>query len=285
MKSGDFKDEWQRLWLKFSEIPLVYTDQEKDWATVFTLGTEWARLFEVIQPTLPICHPKFQLQYRTELWPGDINYGELEFYGIVDILSTASDGSRMIVDVKTAKSLLSVAPGMMALDGQLRKYAWVSGVPEVGFLNFVKCDPTSFRKGDTVTLLTKVLGWEPGTELTIAKYDKDLNAYYLATEDKVAMCERESFSKVKIQFVRGTVPEADMKEIGDAIGADMIALKSSADRDLWPKDGGVRFPNAICGWCEMRGICLNQPKLTKELLVQIKADSDDWLRDLEEETE
>jgi hypothetical protein len=314
LKASDFEDEWRRLWLKFSEIEMVYTDQEKNWQTIFTLGTEWSRLFPILQPNLPIQHPRFQLQFKKQLWPGDPTYGDLEFMGYVDILSTLDNGTRLVVDVKTAKTALSVAPGMMALDGQLRKYAWVSGIREVGFLNFIKCDPTSFKKGDSVTLLAPILEWSPGTELTIAKYDKDLNAYYLApeetvrkmeeeieqikgkgstegkaalfnsyvTEGKVAMCERESFTKVKIQFVRGIIPEQDMKEIGDGIGADMLTLKTSADRGLFPKDGGVRFPNAICSWCEMLPICNRNDAVRDVTLVQIKkSESDDWLKELE----
>ena len=317
-KPDDFADEWSRLWLKFEAIELVYTDQEKDWATVYVLGKEWARLFHVIHETLPIRNPKWQLQFLKELWPGDPTYGGLSFMGYVDILSTLEDGSRLVVDCKTAKSRLSIAPGMMALDGQLRKYAWLSGIREVAFLNFVKCDPNSFRKGVDVTLLEKVGEWIPGTELIVAKYDAETGVFYLATEETVRKMDeeldaikgkgsteaktaafaryiqdglvasttnRQAVTKAKIQFVRGTIPEEDLPEIGQQIGQDMISVKQAAENNAFFKDGGVRFPNAICSWCEMLPICNRNDQRRDETLIQIKpaAKDDDWLKELESE--
>ena len=320
LKDGSFEDEWKRLWLKFEPVELVYTEQEKDWATVYRLGVEWARLFQVLRSTLPIHNPKWQLQFLKELWPGDPTYGGLSFMGYVDILSTLDDGTRLVIDVKTAKTSLSIAPGMMALDGQLRKYAWVSGIREVAFLNFVKCDPSSFRKGVEVTLLENTRDWQAGQPLVVSKYnppkedskelfflglentvrlmDEELDkisgkgskertellyAEYLA-DGRLCVVPRESFTKAKIQFVRGTIPEEDLKEIGDQIGNDVVAVKSASDTNGFFKDGGVRFPNAICSWCEMLPICNKNDQRRDETLVQLKpiAKEADWLEELEE---
>jgi hypothetical protein len=322
-KPDDFSDEWKRLWLKFESIELVYTDQEQDWKTVYQLGTEWAKLFHVIRDTLPIRNPKWQLQFLKELWPGDLNLGGINFMGYVDILSILADGTRLIIDVKTAKSSLPITSGMMALDGQLRKYAWLSGIREVGFLNFVKCDPNSFRKGVGVTLLEDTRDWKAGQVLVVAKYsaakEDSAELFYLGTEETVhkmdeeldaisgkgakekteavfsgyladgrlCVITRSALTKVKIQFVRGTIPEEDLPEIGQQLGTDTYAI-FQAQKTGYPADGGVRFPNAICGWCEMRGICLKDNRLRDELLVQIgpKVEEDDWLKELEtEETE
>jgi hypothetical protein len=212
---------------------------------------------------------------------------------------------------------------MMSLDGQLRKYSWVSGIREVGFLNFCKCDPNSLKKGSDIILLTDILEYKAGTTLVVWKLcppteEDKRDQLMVASEEVVQKMEEEleaikgkgsterkevvvssyvdkgnlfvvnrvDVTKAKIQFVKGTIPESDIKEIGDAIGADMLTLKSSSDRGLWPKDGGVRFPNAICSWCEMLPICNRNDSHRDATLVQIKADSDDWLKDLEtEETE
>lgn len=324
LKPGDFEEEWSRLWLKFAEIELVYTDQEKDWNNVYILGKEWAKLYSLLLPTFPIRNAKWQLQYLKELWPGDPTYGGLEFMGYIDLLSTLEDGTRVVVDVKTAKSLLPVSSGMMALDGQLRKYAWLSGVREVGFLNFVKCDPNSFRKGVEVTILEDFGRWKAGSWLVVVSVVKtkegDKTSYFnvgsketvrimdeelgqisgkgskereeqvfqkYAASGLISTVSREHITKAKIQFVRGTIPEEDLPEIGQQIGQDMLSIKSAYDNNAFFKDGGVRFPNAICSWCEMLPICNKNDARRDETLIQIKpAEAQkevDWLTELEQE--
>jgi hypothetical protein len=318
LKSGDFEDEWKRLWVKFESIELVYTDLEKDWKTIYTLGSEWARLYQILLPTLPIRNPKWQLQFLKKLWPGT-EYDNLEFMAYIDILSTLEDGTRIVIDVKTAKSLLSVIPGMMALDNQLRKYSWVSGINEVGFLNFVKCDPSSFRKGVVVTLLEDTRDWKAGQSLTTFKYDEETSLLTLGTEEAVRLMDEEldqikgkgsteaknavitsrladgrlraiprsAVSKAKIQMVRGTIPEEDLPEIGQQIGQDMFGIKQAFENNSFFKDGGVRFPNAICSWCEFLPICNRNDQRRDETLVQIgpAVKEDDWLKELEAEGE
>ncbi len=332
LKPGDFVDEWKRLWLKFQGVELTYTDQETDWKTIYTVGTEWARLFEVTYPTLPIQNPKWQLQFLKKIWPGDATYGDLEFMAYIDLLSTMSDGSRRIIDIKTAKSPLSVTPGMMSLDGQLRKYAWVSGIRDVGFLNFVKtANPDEFRKGTNVTLLEDSRDWKSGQQLVVAKFTSPKEAVeasegvkaspavpwsmLVGTEetvqkmddeqeackgkgsteakDKVVasyladgrLCSvvRDQVTKVKLQMVCGTIPEEDLADVGNQIGTDVMAVWSASKSGIYTQDGGVRFPNNSCLFCEMNPICLRDSKRRDETLVQIgpKVQEDDWLKELE----
>jgi hypothetical protein len=327
LKEGDFESEWQRLWLKFADIDLTYTDQEKDWKNVYDLGKDWARLYPILLPTFPIRNPKWQLQFLKELWPGDPSYGGLSFMGYTDMLSTLEDGTRLIIDVKTAAKALPVTSDLMALDGQLRKYAWVSGINQVAFLNFVKCDPSSFRKGVDVTLLEDTRDWKAGQPLVVFKAEEkpvegsestqllltlgtaetvrimdeelDLIKGKGSTEAKAAvvsdyladgrMCvvERSGVTKVKIQFVRGSIPEEDLPEIGQQIGTDMLALQAASENNSFFRDGGVRFPNATCGWCEFLPLCNRNDKLRDETLVQIKPanaiEEKDWLTELESE--
>ena len=171
LKSGDATSEFERLWLKFSEIPdLKYTDQEKDFWTLMTMGREMTRLYEVLLPTLPVRNPKWQLQFLKPLWPGDPTYGSLEFMAYIDLLSTLEDGTRTIFDIKTAAKPLDVTPGLLSMDGQLRKYSWVTGIRNVGFLNFVKAEPEGFKAGYKVTLLEDTLDWKAGAPLTVVKF-------------------------------------------------------------------------------------------------------------------
>jgi len=326
LKDGDFEDEWSRLWLKFADIQLAYTDQEKDWQNVYTLGKEWAKLYSILLPTFPIRNPKFQLQFLKELWPGDSTYGGLSFMGYTDMLSTLEDGTRLIIDIKTAAKALPITTDLMALDGQLRKYAWVSGINQVSFLNFVKCDPSSFRKGAEVTLLEDIREYKAGEQLVVWKccppdendprfqlvvspekivqeLDEDLEKIKGkgSTEAKRAKTAeyfrknglktvgRDQVTKVKIQFVRGTIPEEDLPEIGQQIGTDMLALQAASENNSFFRDGGVRFPNATCGWCEFLPLCNRNDKLRDETLVQIRPstplEEKDWLTELEDECE
>ena len=334
-KSGDAVDEFRRIWLKWSEdMELVYTDQEGCHWDLLVMGTEMMRLWEILLPELPIKNPKWQLQYLKKLWPGT-QFDELEFMAYVDLLSTLDDGTRILWDIKTAKSALDISPNMMSLDGQLRKYSWVSGIRNVGFINFVKARPDSFAHGDSVSLLEDARDWKAGSLLTVAKFvrpkaaveasegvkaspavpwlmlvgsaavvqimdgelDKisgkgstekkdQLIAQYLA-DGRLCSVQREQITKTRVQAIQGVIPEEELTEIGQQIGNDMLGIKAAADAGFFPADGGVRFPNNSCGWCNFRGICLKDEKLTNELLVQIKPKPTetvkDWLDELESE--
>lgn len=331
LKPGDCTDEFQRLWAKWIDQELVYTNLENSWKSLNTIGSELTRLYEIILPDLPIRNPRWQLEFRKNIFP-NTEYGDLEFLGYVDLLSTLEDGTRTIVDIKTAKSELPVAPGMMALDGQLRKYAWVSGITNVALLNFVKAEPEGFKKGVGVTLLEDVGGFRAGrslttykftapkdgaiasegvkaspavawgilvgTEETVRELDEILDtvtgkgsaekkeaivASFLA-DGKLISPRRDQITKTRIQFLSGTIPEEELGEIGEGIGADTWAMLQAAQKGSYSADGGVRFPNNVCVWCEMRGICTKNDFLRDELLVQIKpvaADEDEWLKELE----
>lgn len=324
LKPGDGPDEFRRLWSKFIDQPLSYTDQEGDWANLNRVGVEGLRLFEVTLPNLPIKNPKFQLNYEKKLWPGDPVYGHLGYTAYIDILSTLDDATRLIIDVKTAKSTLDITPNMVSLDGQLRKYAWVSGITEVAFLNFVKCKTEDFKKGTKATLLEDYNYplWKAGQQLTVVSCvepgEGDETRYFnLATEEVVQKMDeeldkisgkgakeakekvfrgyaergdivttgRDGITKVRVQWVRGTIPAEELSEIGDQVGADVLAMNASSERGLYPADGGVRFPNNACVFCEMRGICLKDNALRDSILVQIKpkqTEEDDWLKELED---
>jgi len=320
-KPGGAVDHFKMIWLKFAEIPMKYTDQEGDFWNLMKMGSELMRLFEATYQTIPIKHPKFQLEYRKKIYPGS-QYDDLEFLGYVDILSTEDDGERRVVDMKTAKNQLDLTPNMLSMDGQLRKYAWLTGIPRVAFLNFVKTsNPDSFKKGVSVTLLEDEYGFKAGESFvvykavvqeeedgsdytiltlaspeTIQKMDEELEAisgkgstarkeevvarYF--TEKLLFNVDRQSVTKTRIQYVEAYISPEDIQETGQGVGIDVLSIKQAGDMNFFAADGGVRFPNNRCVYCQFSPICLKNKELTEQTLVQIKADSDDWLKDLEE---
>jgi hypothetical protein len=331
-KPGEAVSEFERLWLKWSDNKeLVYTAQENNWFDLYTMGKEMTKLFEIQLPTLPIRNPKWQLQFLKKLWPGT-DLDDLEFMAYVDLLSTLEDGSRLVLDIKTAKSALEADPVLLTMDGQLRKYAWVTGIRDVGFLNFVKAgNPNEFKKGTRVCLLEDTRDWKAGQTLTVVKFTAPKTAVeategvkeapevpwlmYLGTDETVRVMDeeqekisgkgatekkeqivasfladgrlcsvqRESVTKVRIQLVKGTIPEEEMAEIGQQIGTDMMAIREASKSNAFFMDGGTRFPNAICVWCSFNPICLRDNKKRDETLVKIgpAAKEDDWLSELE----
>jgi len=327
LKPGDAVSEFQRLWAKFiDQKDLTYTAQEESWGSLNIQGQEMMKLYEITLPILPIKNPKFQLQYLKPLWPGT-NLADLQFMAYVDLLSTLEDGSRIVVDIKTAKMMLDVTPGMMSLDGQLRKYAWVSGIRDVAFLNFVKAKPEEFKKGTSVTLLEDTKDWKAGearvvvsaVEKTVEGSEEKQLLLYLGTPETVrimdgelgkisgkgaqaakekvfteyvsngrlCVVDRSAVTKCRLQFVRDTIPEEELAEIGQGLGVDVMAMKMAHDANFYGKDGGLRFPNAICSWCEFLPLCNPDPKKVEETLVQIgpKAPEKDWLDELEGDEE
>ena len=321
LKPGDGIDEFKRLWLKFKDVTLVFTEQEGCWFDLLGMGADLLRLYEIALPTLPIKNPKFQLNYRKDLWPGTALAG-LGFTSYIDILSTLDDGSRLIIDVKTAKSPLDSTPGLLALDPQLTDYAWATGIRDVAFLWLIKGRP-SFKKGDSVTLLVDTLDFKAGTSLTVAKFaapkEDSSGIILLATEEIVRkmdeeldaisgkgatekkeqvlakyLCDgklcsvgRDSITKTRLQFLTARIPEKELPETGQHIGSRLIQIKEAVRTNFFPKTGGVRYPNTKCPNCRMRGLCLDRPDLVEKLLVKSgpkpkKEEEDDWLKELEE---
>jgi len=318
-KEGDAVDEFKRLWLKFKDIPMVFTAQENSWADCYTMGAELEKLYEVLLPTLPIKNPKFQLNYKKALWPGS-EYADLEFTSFIDLLSTLEDGSRIIVDIKSAKTGLDISGSLLALDPQLKDYAWASGIRDVAFLWLVKAsNPGSFKKGTDITLLEEFGDWKAGAKLVVVKYEEteESKRLLVGTEGAVQIMDeamekitgtgskaakealtaaliadatiqwvsRDIVTKTKLQWIQGKIPAPDIPEAGQHIGNKMIQIKTAYEQNSWPRTGGVRFPNMKCTFCRMRGNCTGNKQLQDQLVRQITpaANEPDWLDDLEEE--
>jgi hypothetical protein len=160
LKPGSGVDEFKRLFLHWQGIELQFTAKEKSWADLYLMGTEMLRLFEVLAQSLPIHKPAFQAAYRKEVFPGTHLAG-LEDVGYADIISQTPKGL-LLIDVKTSAVAYDLAAEFVAMDPQLGRYAWHSGIRDVAFMTFVKARPESFETGDTATLLAPSGNWTAG---------------------------------------------------------------------------------------------------------------------------
>jgi len=131
-----------------------YTQTEGSWAALRASGAEMLRLYALRFKdfSVDLARPKFQLTYRKELFPGT-EWAGVEFVAYIDMLAPSRTSlSERGVDIKTAGVPLDTTPGMLALDQQLRTYAWVTGIPDWAFLWFVKTS-RAIEKGSRITIL------------------------------------------------------------------------------------------------------------------------------------
>jgi hypothetical protein len=323
-------DEFKRVWLKFQKMELVYKAKEGTWEDLYKAGSELMHLYEVMVPSLPIVRPEFQLNYKKEVFPGTALSG-IEDQGFVDMLSRAPWNHRLlptvkapadsayrplIIDIKSSGKGLDATPDLIQLDPQLRRYAWQSGIRDVGFLWFHRMKP-GLEKGTGVTILESFENWKPldkaevvqiqETKVLIATAE-NAEAFSKAiseikgkgstekkeqlleewkTEGKISTVDSSILTKQRIRFVAVRIPEEDVIEEGKIVGRQIVEAKAAADRSFFPKTGaGVRFPKQNCVWCEQRGNCLQNSEIRDKLLIQIKPAEtvdDDWLGDLGDE--
>lgn len=215
---------------------------------------------------------------------------------------------QLLVDIKTSGSSLNELAGLLTLDPQLRSYAWVTGIQDVSFLWFVKTRP-NIKRSDIVT----VLGAESiqtGTQMVVLDYD-DEGHYYLLNDkqyeefqtavgnqkgkkreeivkrfkQKAFILLRSNLTKQKLQFISVRIPADDIIEAGQAIAQEIAEIVNANEKQSYPKEPGVRFPNNVCLMCPFLGLCSNNPELVKEKLVNIKtlsAPEKDWMDTLGE---
>lgn len=312
-----FRTQWD-LW-ENSEIE--YTPVEGSWWNLAQGGAEMIRLYALRLPSFPISFdpkPKFQTKYWKEMFPGS-EWAGLEFVAYVDMLagSRSSLGDPLVIDIKTAGQPLDTTPGILALDQQLRTYAWVTGIPNVGFLWFQKSGRT-LERGTEVSLLAPARDFKAGQEVVVIKYqeyepakpadpekpkskakpevpeelwvvkDSDaIDAMFKICGRGQTNLEKEArdqfvranavkvepgaVTRQKVSFHQTYIGEADQLEAAEVIRHDVAQIVQANEDNYWPKLGGVRFPNNKCVRCPMRGICLNNPKLTSDLVERIDA--------------
>lgn len=299
---------FEKLWsVHKMNLNLAYTEKEGSWEDLNKSGQEMIRLYALNLPRLPIdlYHvPIFERKYSKEVFPGTELAG-IEFVAYPDMIChTPRSANKLILDIKTSGALLDSTPNILSLDQQLRSYAWLTGIPNVGFINLVKVS-RSLKTGTVVTLLEGVQDLKAGSEAVIAKiYDPEEDValvqpapYTILTADEYEAMNVEigdkpqskqgklnkttflarvgrnvhesAFTKQKFQFLTAYIDDEAQQEVAKQIGHDVAQIYHSNQDSFWPKKGGVRYPNNKCVTCSMRGLCLGNAQLRDELLVRI----------------
>jgi hypothetical protein len=304
------EDHFINSWVKVQEIPdLVYTEKEGDWSSLDRMGRVMLQLFESWWPNSGLANPKWQLEYKKEVFPGDLKYAGLEFTSFVD-LRADYQGKPLIIDIKTAAHGMSENTALLQLDPQLGDYSWVTGIPTVGFLNLIKGGNT-YKKGDSVTIIRTgeqrkicTFAEETGIALVLSyldyvEYEREakgvrgnaLKALKAKWEEGASALKFHSsdLTKCRIQFLTCEIPEAIIVESGETVAQDIVNIVDASERNCWPQDGrGIRFPNNNCTICPMLGICIGDDNLRDEKLVNLSAGkvlvpaNEDWLDKLSE---
>jgi len=119
-------------WETFRETPFEYRKGES-WDRLLHQGVHLLEKF-VREDRVRIRSPKENLQLKIT----QTLAGGNEFVSYIDAIGEL-DGKRCLIDWKTTTSRYSEEPeGLLSLDPQLICYSWISGIPDVAFVVFVR---------------------------------------------------------------------------------------------------------------------------------------------------
>lgn len=291
--------EFQRRWAEFKDAPLTYTKSDLDWDRLNQTGTELVKLYALRYPTFPyvVNNPQdFQVETTFEVFPGTKLEG-IEFLSYIDLLAQVKGSlESVIIDMKTAGKSV---PELIALDPQLRSYAWHKKIYRVAWLWFYKRGRT-ISKGDTVTFLEPWAGFGPGQDAIVLSQDEfgvwvtdfaDTVAEFNAISGKKKADEeaRQAYlqakgthvpervlTKQEVQYKEAIISQESAEDIGRSIKSDIVRIVNAKDADFYPMESGVRFPNEKCPHCAMRGICSGNNALRDTILTRKQMDELDF---------
>jgi CRISPR/Cas system-associated exonuclease Cas4 (RecB family) len=119
-------------WGAFRDAPFEYRKGES-WDRLLHQGVHLLEKF-VREERVSVRHPKENLQLKITRTLAGGN----EFVSYIDAIGEL-DGKRYLIDWKTTTSRYSEEPeGLLALDPQLICYSWISGIPDVALVVFVR---------------------------------------------------------------------------------------------------------------------------------------------------
>ena len=128
-----------REWSVFRDASLEYKKGES-WDRLMHQGVHLLERF-VRENRIRIRAPQYDLQVKMIR---DLQVGH-EFVAYLDAIGEL-DGQRCIIDWKTTASRYPEDPdGLLSLDPQLICYSWISGIPEVALVVFVRKDPPEIQ--------------------------------------------------------------------------------------------------------------------------------------------
>src|SRR6185312_2588353 len=150
---------------------------------------------------------------------------------------------------------------MLALDPQLRQYAWTSHIPDVAFLWGVKARHGSWDRGTSVTLLEDFevfKATEEASVIYVRKMDEekqlperigivrlaDFREYETAAKDKRgkaleafkeefvaahgALAPPENLTRCKLQFAATRITEEAMRDAGQDVGRQIVEIVNAS---------------------------------------------------------
>ena len=119
-------------WTSFRDTPFEYRKGES-WDRLLHHGVHLIEKF-VRDDRVRVPHPKENLQLKLTR---SLEGGQ-EFISYIDAIGEL-DGKPCLIDWKTTTSRYSEEPeGLLSLDPQLICYSWISGIPDVAFVVFVR---------------------------------------------------------------------------------------------------------------------------------------------------
>jgi len=306
---NEFKSLWAR---EKENGEITYGEKDGSWEALYKCGSDLLALYEIMRPRLPLENAKFQQEVITSLFPGTDYEGlehtaKLDIvaeprwdHPLLPRIPENGQTRKIIVDLKTSANPYFSDPRLASLDRQLREYSWATGIETVSFLVLVKniTDPST---GQYVTLLQNFSGLEAGESyITLdieegfvvilnskAEYDEyqrrkseikgkgaetaksELLAEYIFKGFRVP---RELVTKCRIQFLPALISEQARQDAEFTIKHEAIEIADCNQNNNFPQKSGVRFPHAVCNQCSHRGLCLDDPQLIRENLVQISED-------------
>jgi hypothetical protein len=286
------REFFSNRWLLEKDKQLTYTKVEKDWANLAIMGDEHIRLYIIRQPSLPIPMggaTLFQREYEKEVYPDDPVYGGILDCGKLDIIAYVDPAHPLlpkldwrpeygafrplIIDMKAMAADLPESYGVVALDNQLRRYSWQSGIRDVALLGFIK-KSRSITKGCSVTLLEDASLFKAGQEAVVAQVDEGevilvANDFMIeemekaqgkkadgkTEQTKVAKERRDAWlaqygtrvpvsaiTKQRLQFNAGYVSIESANEAGQIAGRQIMNICHAWNSKQWPNSFGIKFP-------------------------------------------
>ena len=121
-----------KAWSVFQNASLEYSERES-WDRFFRQGVDLLHKFAQ-HDRVRIRHPETDLQIKMVRALDGGN----EFIAYIDAVGEL-DGKQCLIDWKTTSSRYTDEPsGLLSLDPQLVCYSWISGIPEVALVVFVR---------------------------------------------------------------------------------------------------------------------------------------------------
>lgn len=152
-------------WSVFRDASLEYKKGES-WDRLMRQGVHLLERF-VQENRVHIRTPHYNLQVKMNRTLS----GGHEFVAYLDAIGDL-DGQRCVIDWKTTTSRYPEDPGgLLSLDPQLICYSWISGIPEVALVVFIRKDPAEIQYLKATISEEKRREFERLVETTVAHID------------------------------------------------------------------------------------------------------------------